>query len=85
MKLEDWRNKEGLSQQQLADALIKYAKEKHPEHAKQLAQTTLGYWERGTLPRKGWLIIIQSFTKGNVTASDFVNTQAASAQAVSGA
>lgn len=75
MKLKDWRKKRKLSQQALAEQLEAYAKEKHGNAAKSLRQTTLGYWERGTLPRKWWLAIISEFTKGQVDAADFVETE----------
>ena len=72
MKLKDWRKKKKLSQQALAEALEAYAREHYADSAKKLRQTTLGYWERGTLPRKWWLGIISEFTKGQVSAGDFV-------------
>jgi len=72
MKLRDWRKKKKLSQAALAKALEALAHQKNPETAKKLKQNTVGYWERGTLPRSGWLLIIKDFTNGQVTAGDFV-------------
>jgi hypothetical protein len=61
-----------MSQQALASALEAYAAADFPEMAKTLRQNTIGYWERGTLPRKPWLTVIAAFTKNKVTADDFV-------------
>ena len=74
-KLEEWRKKRKLSQDEMAQALEGFARDKYPAAAKKLGQTTLGCWERGTLPRKFWLSIISEFTKGQVTAGDFVLTE----------
>lgn len=71
MKLKEWRKKSKLSQQALALKLEAYALEHYPENAKPLRQTTVGYWERGTLPRKFWLTVVSDFTNRKVTADDF--------------
>lgn len=73
MKLKEWRKKKKLSQQQLAADLECFARAKNPNQENKLRQTTLGYWERGTLPRSFWLLIIAEFTKKQVTADDFVS------------
>lgn len=72
MKLKEWREKNKLSQESLAWDLEEFAREKHGEKTKNLHQTTLGYWERGTLPRKFWLGVIFEFTKGKVAPGDFI-------------
>lgn len=74
MKLKDWRKKKKLSQQQLAEKLEDFARAQHPDRSSdiKLRQTTLGYWERGTVPRKFWLSIVSEFTKKQVSADDFV-------------
>jgi hypothetical protein len=74
MKLKEWRKKRKLSQEALAKELEDFARKKHGAAAKGLGQTTIGYWERGTLPRKWWLAVIAEFTKGQVDASDFVES-----------
>lgn len=80
MILQEWRKKHGYSQVELAQALESHAHEKFPDMAdKRLKQRTLGYWEQGTLPRKGWLKVLEDFTKRKVTANDFVNGVAATA------
>lgn len=70
MKLREWRKKYKLSQTALAKELEEHARTKF-DQIKSLQQSTVGYWERGTLPRKKWLVIIDSYTKGKVSASDF--------------
>lgn len=72
MKLKEWRKKRNLSQNDLAMALESFARAKYGNAAKKLRQTTLGYWERGTLPRSWWLRVIAEYTKGQVGAEDFV-------------
>jgi hypothetical protein len=74
MKLKEWRKKRKLSQRELAEKFEAYARDLKPGEApKKLCQTTLGYWERGTLPRNGWLAVIMAYTKNQVTANDFVS------------
>lgn len=73
MKLKEWRKKRNLSQNDLSLALEAFVKAKCGEAPKRVKQTTLGYWERGTLPRRFWLGIITEYTKGQVTADDFVD------------
>jgi transcriptional regulator with XRE-family HTH domain len=79
MQLKEWRKKRKLSQQELAKKLEDFARLRGGESpdVRKLRQTTLGYWERGTLPRKEWLIIIDAFTNGQVNARDFVNADGA--------
>ena len=79
MKLKDWRKKRKLSQQELAERLESFARS-NGYTVKKLRQTTLGYWERGTLPRSRWLIVIQQYTKGQVSAGDFVLTDTQTAR-----
>lgn len=74
MQLKEWRKKKRLTQIQLARALEIYVREQKGVR-KALTQSTLGYWERGTLPRKWWLSVISDFTKGHVGADDFVDTE----------
>jgi len=50
-----WRLKKGLSQEKMCSELEKYA-------GRPLSQTTYGYWERGTTPRKFWLKVLLEFT-----------------------
>lgn len=72
MKLREWRKKHRLSQHALAAQLEQFAHEHYGDKAKKLPQTTVSSWERDTLPRKFWLMIIPIFTKGKVTTGDFV-------------
>jgi transcriptional regulator with XRE-family HTH domain len=74
MQLKEWRKKRDLSQSDLAEKLEAFARAKDPENPKpkRLRQTTVGSWERGTLPRKYWLNAIKEFTKEQVLATDFV-------------
>jgi transcriptional regulator with XRE-family HTH domain len=62
MKLRDWRESSGWSQEQLAKAIGKSVK-----------QESVSQWETGgNMPRRNWLIRIEKLTKGKVTANDFV-------------
>lgn len=72
MLLRDWRKKRGLSQTECAARLKEHADKIYPDDKRDLSQTTLGYWERGTMPRKFWLTAIQDFTNQRVTADDFL-------------
>lgn len=85
MTLKEWRKKKKLSQQELAQELESFARVRHPDIDRKLRQTTLGYWERGTLPRKWWLSLIAAYTKNQVTAADFVLADSAGAQPANGA
>jgi transcriptional regulator with XRE-family HTH domain len=76
MTLKEWRKKKKFTQQTLAEALEAFARDKFPtSSAKNLKQTTVGYWERGTLPRKWWLSVIKEFTNGQVSPGDFISGQ----------
>lgn len=76
MKLKIFREKKGLTQIEAAAALEKLAAELHPSEARALPQRTYGYWEQGVLPRKFWLSIIEKFSKGKVTAVEWVDSGA---------
>lgn len=71
MNLKDWRKKRKLSQAALASRIEAYALQKFPDGWKKLKQTTVGSWERGTMPRKYWLKVIRQYTNGRVTSNDF--------------
>jgi transcriptional regulator with XRE-family HTH domain len=73
MKLKQWRENKGISQQDLAQKMQDFRNEKYPEEKryKKLSQRALGYWETGTVPRKFWLKVIAAFTGNKVTGADF--------------
>jgi transcriptional regulator with XRE-family HTH domain len=61
MKLREWREKMGWSQQDLAKAL------------KKISQESVSQWESGEImPRKSVLQSIHKLTNGKVTANDFM-------------
>jgi len=63
MKLKDWRESKGWSQQEFASDISGFAK-------KYVSQRTISAWESGALPRKTWIKIILEYTKNKVTAAD---------------
>lgn len=65
MRLREWRRARGLSQRDLAAALS-------GRFGVAILQSHVTRWERGSLPRKAWLVRIAEFTGGRVTANDFV-------------
>lgn len=67
MKLREWRLAEGLSQRGLALALGE-------RYSVIVYQSHVACWERGSMPRKAWLIRLLDFTGGQVTANDFIHT-----------
>lgn len=61
MKLREWREKNKLTQEQLAEMLGVNSDE------------SISQWENGkNMPRKDVLIEIMNLTKGKVTANDFI-------------
>lgn len=60
MKLKEWRNKKGLSQEDIAKSL-------------NTTQESVSYWEnKEIMPRKEALQAIMELTNGKVTANDFI-------------
>lgn len=60
MKLKEWRNKKGWSQEDLAKSL-------------NTTQESISYWENEEImPRKEILKSIIELTNGKVTANDFI-------------
>lgn len=59
MKLREWREKEGLSQEELAAKL-------------KTTQESVSYWEKDSIPKRATMKLIIRLTKGKVTANDFI-------------
>lgn len=71
VKIKQWREEKGLSQQQLADALNELAEKKGwTEPA--TSQAGVDRWEHGSIPRQENIRLVGELTGGKVGFGDFL-------------
>ena len=66
MKLKEWRNIKGMSQEEFASLMNQHSKKR------KYNQENICQWENGVTPRKPELLLIAKVTKKKVTALDFL-------------